>query len=201
MDRTKTIASLEKHGFRVREFATGAEASDYLNAQIDGVSVAFSGSVTLQQLGLYESLSAHNELLWHWKPGEGRSVGETLAQAMHTEVYLCSANAVTEDGTLVNMDGVGNRISSIFYGHRRLYYVVSEKKLVKDLAAAEERIRNVATPRNCKRMGLQTPCAVRGDRCYHCEGANCPMCGMSVQLRPMIGVETEVLLLCEDFGY
>ena len=65
-DWTRLTENLEQRGFTVRRFATKEEAADYLDGQIDGVSVAFGGSMTVQEMGLYPRLAAHNSALWHW---------------------------------------------------------------------------------------------------------------------------------------
>ena len=77
--------NLETRGFSVRTFATAAEAAAYLNEAIDGKTVGFGGSVTLQDMGLYELLGSHNEVHWHWVNGQ-----EERKTAMGTQVYLSS---------------------------------------------------------------------------------------------------------------
>ena len=67
MDFTKVSENLKARGYAVQCFATAQEAADYLNGAIDGVSVAFGGSVTLDQMGLFERLSSHNHAMWHWR--------------------------------------------------------------------------------------------------------------------------------------
>ena len=69
MDFTKVSENLKARGYAVQCFATAREAADYLNGAIDGVSVGFGGSMTLEQMGLFERLSGHNRALWHWREG------------------------------------------------------------------------------------------------------------------------------------
>ena len=94
MDFTKVKSALEARGFKVSAFPTAAEAARYLNGQIDGVSVSFGGSVTLEQMGLFESLGQHNEVLSHWHVPAGKDPAEIRAKAMTTEVYLTSATGL-----------------------------------------------------------------------------------------------------------
>ena len=66
MNVEKTIRNLELRGYSVKRFATGEEAAAYLDAQIDGTTVGIGGCMTAKELGLYEKLSVHNEVFWHW---------------------------------------------------------------------------------------------------------------------------------------
>ncbi|MBO6365825.1 LUD domain-containing protein, partial [Enterococcus faecalis] len=101
-------ANLKANGFAVSHFAPGKEAADYLNAQLDGTTVAFGGSTTLTELGLYDALSAHNTVFWHWK-------GNAPAEAAGADVYITSVNGVAETGELINIDGVCNRVSESLF--------------------------------------------------------------------------------------
>ena len=165
MDFTKVKSALEARGFKVSAFPTAAEAARYLNGQIDGVSVSFGGSVTLEQMGLFESLGQHNEVLSHWHVPAGKDPAEIRAKAMTTEVYLTSANGLAETGEIANIDGTGNRVSGLLFGHPKVYFVVGRNKLAPDYDGALWRARNIAAPKNAQRLGTRTPCAARGDRC------------------------------------
>ena len=112
MDIEKTIRALTGRGFAVQHFATGREAADYLDGAIDGTTVGIGGSKTIDQIGLYDRLTRHNTVWWHWRtPGF-----DTLDHALTAPVYLSSANAITADGQILNIDGRGNRQDGV---HRR----------------------------------------------------------------------------------
>ena len=194
-DWNKLCATLESRGYRVRRFATAREAADYLDAQIDGKTVAFGGSVTLKEMGLYPRLSAHNQVVWHWEGGQKEA-------AVSTDVYISSVNALAETGELVNIDGAGNRVASTVYGHQAVYFVVGSNKIVPDYDSALWRARNIAAPKNAQRMGLKTPCAVRGDRCYDCKSPD-RICQVLTVLwgKPMTLPLMEVILVDEALGY
>ena len=200
MNMEKTIENLQKNGYLVSTFATAAEAAEYLNQQIDGKSVGFGGSVTLQDMGLYDSLSAHNECHWHW-PKSGCSVPEVIKAAAAADVYLTSVNALSENGEMVNIDGTGNRVASTLYGHQKVYFVVGSNKIATDLTAAIDRARNIAGPLNAKRLGRKTPCAVKGDKCYDCKSPERICNGMVVHFKKMGSCEMEVVLIDEALGY
>lgn len=201
MDFSKVKKALEARGFSVAVCPTKEAASEYLNEKIDGVSVGFGGSMTLQEMGLYDSLSKHNTVHNHWRVPEGETPDEVRAAAMDTEVYLASVNGLAETGELINIDGSGNRAASTLFGHKRVYFVVGRNKLAPDYDAALWRARNIAGPRNAQRLGRRTPCAVKGDRCYDCRSPE-RICGALVTLwRPMTGCEMEVVLVDEELGY
>ena len=201
MDFTKVKSALEARGFKVSAFPTAAEAARYLNGQIDGVSVSFGGSVTLEQMGLFESLVQHNEVLRHWHVPAGKDPAEIRAKAMTTEVYLTSANGLAETGEIVNIDGTGNRVSGMLFGHKKVYFVVGRNKLAPDYDGALWRARNIAAPKNAQRLGTRTPCAARGDRCYDCKSPQRICRGLVVLWEAMKGCETEVVLVDEELGY
>ena len=190
--------NLEDRGFQVKVFASGAEAAAYLDGSIDGVSVAFGGSCTLQELGVQERLAAHNRVVWHWTDGK-----EVLPEAAGAQVYVTSANGLAETGEILNIDGAGNRAASTLYGHRRLIFVIGRNKLAPTYEEALHRARNIAGPKNAQRLGKKTPCAVKGDRCYDCKSPERICRGLVVLWEPMMGMEqsTEVLLVDEELGY
>lgn len=187
--------NLEGRGFLVSTFATAAEAADYLNGAIDQTTVGFGGSLTLKEMGLYEKLSGHNEVIWHWVNGL-----ETRGEAAGTEVYITSVNGLCEDGQLINIDGAGNRVASTLFGHKKVYFVIGKNKLAPTYDEALWRARNIAAPKNAQRLGKKTPCAVNGDRCYDCKSPDRICRGLVVHWGPIMGVEMEVVLVDEDLG-
>lgn len=189
--------NLENRGYTVRVFSTGKEAADYLDANLDGRSVGFGGSVTLDALGLYKRLGTHNRVVWHWK-WEDKDAARR--EAMTSDVYLTSVNGLAETGELINIDGAGNRVASTLFGHEKVYFVVGRNKLAPTYDEAVWRARNIASPQNAKRLGRKTPCAVKGDRCYDCKSPERICRGLVTLWGPMTGMEAEVLLIDEDLG-
>ena len=109
-DFSRVKQNLEARGFRVSVFATAAEAADYLDSAIDNTSVGFGGSVTLEQMGLYERLERHDRVNWHWRPTVDGA--DARQAAMTAEHYITSVNGLAETGELINIDGTGNRVRS-----------------------------------------------------------------------------------------
>ena len=196
MNVEKTIRNLELRGYSVKRFATGEEAAAYLDAQIDGTTVGIGGCMTAKELGLYEKLSVHNEVFWHWiAPGP-----ETIAKANAAAVYISSANAMTEGGEILNIDGRGNRLAGQIFGQKKVYIVAGTNKLCPDFESALFRARNTAAVTNCKRFPNKPPCQI-DDKCHDCRSPERICRALVVQWMPMMDMESEIVLIDEDLGY
>lgn len=200
MNIEKTVESLKKNGYEVTVFETAAEAANYLDKEIDGKSVGFGGSVTLDQLGIFDMLKKHNECYWHW-PKSGSAVPHIIKAAAEADIYLTSVNALSEGGEMINIDATGNRVASTLNGHEKVYFVVGVNKIAEDLAGAIDRARNVASPLNAKRLGKNTPCAVKGDKCYDCNSPERICNAMVIHYKKMFSCAMEVILIRENLGY
>ena len=194
-DFKKLTGTLEELGYTVRCFDTADQAAEYLDRQIDGRTVSFGGSVTLQEMGLYPRLSAHNQVVWHWEGG-------SLADAMTTDVYISSVNGLAETGEIINIDGTCNRVASTLFGHQTVYLVVGRNKIAPDYESALWRARNIAAPKNAQRLKRKTPCAVKGDRCYNCKSPERICKALTVLWGKPGGVEhMELILVDQELGY
>ena len=201
MDLTAVEKNLKERGFAVSTFATAKEAADYLNRQIDGASVSFGGSMTLAEMGLFESLGKHNTIYSHWTVPEGMNADEVREKAATCEHYLLSANGLAETGEIINIDGTGNRVASSLFGHKKVWYVVGSNKLAPTYDEALWRARNISAPKNAQRLGVKTPCAVNGDRCYDCKSPQRICRGLVVMWEAIRSCESEVVLVDEPLGY
>lgn len=201
MDFTRVKAALEERGFAVTVCPTKEAAGEYLNAQIDGVSVGFGGSMTLAEMGMFDSLSKHNTLLSHWNVPEGKTGAEVLREAMATDVFLTSVNGLAETGEIINIDGTGNRVAGMLFGHKKVYFVVGRNKLAPTYDDALWRARNIAAPKNAQRLNRKTPCAAKGDKCYDCKSPERICRGLVVLWEKVTSCDMEVVLVGEDLGY
>ncbi|MGE4547960.1 MAG: lactate utilization protein [Intestinibacillus sp.] len=186
--------AFEGRGFAVSLFGTAAEARDYLAAQCAGKTVSFGGSMTLRELGAYEALTAAGaDVSWHWvTPGQYRQ---------DSEIYITSANALSETGEIVNIDGVGNRVSAAIWGPKTCFTVCGVNKLARSLEAAVDRARQIAAPRNAQRLGCKTPCAADG-KCHDCRSPARICRAMTVLMAPPISFARYELVLVDDkLGY
>lgn len=193
--------NLEKKGYQVRCFATGKEAKDYLDQEIDQKSVGIGGSKTIDEIGLYEALLKHNEVHWHLHMPEGKSDKEVRLAANRSAIYLSSINGLAETGEIVNIDGNCNRIAALLYGHEKVYFIVGKNKLAQNEAEALWRARNVAAPKNAQRLHRKTPCAIKADRCYNCQSGERICRGLSILWEKPSGADFEVVLIDEELGF
>lgn len=200
MDFTNVKKALERKGFQVSVFETAAEAAVYLDKQIDGTTVSFGGSMTLKEMGMFEKLSTHNEMVDHWHVPEGADPNENRIKAMTTETYVSSVNGLAETGEIINIDGTGNRVAGTIFGHSRLFLVVGYNKIAPTCEEAIWRARNIAAPLNSKRLNRKTPCVADG-KCHDCDSPECICNVMSIHRHPARGTATEVILINEQLGY
>lgn len=191
----KLTKSLEQRGFTARLFPTAQEAADYLDAALDGASIGFGGSQTVQELDLFRRLSVHNDCRWHWDSA-------TREAAAAAQVYICSVNGLSEDGVLINIDGAGNRVASTLFGHRKVIFVVGRNKIAPDYDAALWRARNIAAPLNARRLNRRTPCAAGELRCHDCRSPERICAALCVLWeKPSLAGEMEVVLVDQELGF
>jgi hypothetical protein len=187
-------------------FDKGAQARDYVLSSIPhGSTVMNGGSETLVQIGLFDALkSGPYEFLRPRVAAENHPVERVRARrrASIADYVVGGINAITASGEIVNADGAGNRIASYSYGAGKLFLVAGLNKLVPDMNAAFERLRNVAAVEECKEIGAQTPCALTG----RCDNAACR--GPQRQCGKVLIIENEkiagritVVMIGESLGY
>ena len=197
-DYEKLVTNLTRRGYTVQRFPTARQAADYLDSVIDQTSVAFGGSVTLDQMGLYDRLAAHNNVIWHWKTEDKLTA---RYQAMTTDMYITSVNGLAETGELINIDGIGNRVAATLFGHKKVWFVVGRNKLAPTYDEALWRARNIAGPKNAQKLHKKTPCAIKADRCYDCKSPDRICRGLAVLWEAVTSMEMEVVLIDEELGF
>ena len=199
----RTMEAFRRNRYDVSRFAERTAAADHLAAEIRGKRVGFGDSETLRALSLYERLSEHNEVIDPPRAGHVGGIEAFLAagrEALMTDVFLLSANAITEEGQILNMDGAGNRVAGSLFGHEKTYFVVGINKLVPDIAAGIERIHSIAAPRNAHRKGKKTPCAKDGTRCYDCAALERICNALTIHYKKMSYRPMELVLIEEELG-
>ncbi len=185
--------AFEKNGFSCTYFETAEQAVTYLAEQVRGKTVAFGGSMTLKEIGADEVLGVGAEVHWHWN-------GDAFCQ--NADVYVTSANALSEQGAVVNIDGACNRVAGQLFGAQEYFIVCGVNKLAPDLHAALYRAQNIAAPKNAQRLGKKTPCAAKADKCYHCNSPERICCATVILERPPISAKRyEIILINENLGY
>lgn len=198
----RTIENLRGNGFAVKFFQSAEEAKGaILDDILPTETTGFAGSVTLDGLEIYEALASRgNAVYWHWKLKEGESKEEVLKAAASSDVFLSGTNAVTEQGSLINIDGTGNRLSGLLYGHKRVLIVTGVNKIARTYEEALIRVKNVASPANAKRLNRKTPCATLG-KCMNCDSQD-RICNATLILdRQPGGAPITVYLVNQTLGY
>lgn len=185
--------AFQKRGFACRYFPTKEEARDYLVKRCAGRIVTLGGSVTLQTMGFPNAFTADTEVHWHWI-----NKGDYMQTP---DIYLASANALSEQGEIVNIDGTGNRVAGTLFGAKECVFVCGIHKLCPNLSSAITRARTIAAPRNARRLHCNTPCAEDGV-CHDCDGPNRICRAMTIHMAPPLSFQTcEVVLIGESIGY
>lgn len=196
-------AALETRGFYVYCCASSKELCDALTACYQSRTIGVGGSLTVLSSGAAQALEKQNVLFWHWQvPADCSSEKKqaVLRSAATAEVYVSSVNALAETGEIINIDGIGNRISSLACGHEEVCLIIGRNKLCKDLQQALYRAQNIAAPKNAQRLGLQTPCAMAGNHCWNCNSPERICNGLLILQRPLGGRAYRVFLVDEDLG-
>jgi hypothetical protein len=168
--RLKAAAgSLKERGFDARCFDDLEEAvKEILEVIPADAPVGVGGSVTIRESGILEELSSRgNEVVSHSGQTDFHQSLETRKKAIACPFYLCSSNAITMEGELVNTDGIGNRVSGMVFGPDTVIVLAGSNKLVSDITHGLDRIRNVAAPANARRLGIDVPCVEKGF-CVNC---------------------------------
>ena len=166
--------NLLRRGFEVRIAATTEEARQILREEIRAAApetISFGGSMTMEATGIVDELRRKGRYrlfdgVDYTLPPEERI--EIRRQGLLADLYISGINAITEEGALYWLDGIGNRVAAIAFGPRKVLLVAGRNKIVATRAAAEARIRDIAAPRNVARLGQKTPCAVTGV-CADCD--------------------------------
>jgi L-lactate utilization protein LutB len=167
MNIEKTIEALKSNRMDVYHVRTAEEAKALALSMIPEGSICVNGgSVTLAETGIIDSLKNGNyNYVDRMLPDlTQEQKDEAMRAAFGADFYLSSANAITEDGELYNVDGNSNRVAALLWGAKNVIVVAGVNKLVKNLDEAVLRVKTVAAPRNAVRLSCNTPCAKLG----HC---------------------------------
>ena len=163
----------------------------------EGSSVAMGGCQSAHDVGLIEALQEGN---YHYIDRSKLTPREGLLAAYDADVFLSSANAMTSDGILVNIDGNANRVSCIAQGPKKVIFIVGMNKICSDLDEAMKRARNVAAPANAQRFEVKTPCKVTG-KCSDCKSPDTLCCQFLITRYSRHEGRIHVILVNDTLGY
>ena len=167
----------------------------------EGSKVAWGGSMSIEEIGLKAAICEgnYNEL--------NRDLAKNAEEKRAIEIatydadyFLTSANAISEDGVIVNIDGNSNRVSAIAYGPKHVLMIVGMNKIVKDAENALSRARNEAAPINAQRFNIDTPCKKTG-ACFDCLSPTSICCQFLITRRSMHAGRMKVILVNDNLGF
>ncbi len=167
----------------------------------EGSSISWGGTTSAAEIGLKDAVCSGNYTVYNREaaPNPEEKRAAELA-AYDCDYYLASANAITEDGIMVNIDGFANRVSAIAAGPRNVIMIVGINKIVKNIDAAMSRARNEAAPINAQRFNLSTPCSETGC-CYDCKSPDCICCQILITRYSKIPERIKVILVNDSLGF
>ncbi len=167
----------------------------------EGSLIGWGGSVSVSEIGLRDAVINGNYQVYNrdncQTPEEKR---EIELKIFGSDYFLCSSNAITEDGILVNIDGNSNRVAAIAYGPKNVIMIVGMNKIEKDLDSALSRARNIAAPINAQRFPLDTPCKHTGS-CANCKSRDTICCEFLITRYSRHAKRFHIILVNEDLGY
>ena len=198
----RMIKSLNRRNMEAFYCPTAEEAVKKVSELIeDGSSVTWGGTMTVRDLGIPNALKSR-ETLEVLDRDLVETPEEKLAmylRAFSVDVYLTSANAISEDGVIVNIDGNGNRVAAITWGPKKVIFVIGLNKVAQTVEAALARVRGTASPINAARFDIKTPCQTDGV-CHNCNSPE-SICNYVHFLRNSPKGRHIVVLVGEDLGY
>ncbi|MCR5061055.1 MAG: lactate utilization protein [Saccharofermentans sp.] len=195
----KTIAGLESRNMKGYYAASKEEALKIaLDLIPEGSSVSMGGGMSVHEIGLSSALKDGNYNFIDRDQFEDKR--QAMLLAYDADFFLSSANAMTDDGILVNIDGNANRVSSIAQGPKNVLFIVGMNKVCSDLDSAMKRARNVAAPANVQRFGLSTPCASKG-RCFDCKSPDTICCQILITRFSRHAGRINVILVNDNLGF
>lgn len=197
----KTLRALEKHDFTVYYVNDPDEARDLILKLSEGCrSVGVGGTATVRATGVLEALRERGlDVFDHWiaeNPQDSLAVRKSQLTA---DLFLTGSNAITMTGELINVDGIGNRVNAMTFGPPKVIVVAGVNKIVPDIAAGIDRIKNVAAPKRAKELNVQVPCVKKG-KCTDC---NVPqrICRVTVihNRRPAL-TDMSIIIIGKEMG-
>ena len=197
----RSVKAMESRHFEAYYCGTKEEAlKKALELIPEGSVVAWGGSVTMNEIGLSEALHNGKYQLIDRDAAPPEERRKLMRQGLLADYFISGANAVSEDGEIINIDGMGNRVGAIVYGPDHVVMIAGMNKVAKTLEDAVKRARTIAAPINKQRFGGTTPCAKTGS-CGDCKAEDCICCQMLVTRVCRPAGRIKVILVGEDLGF
>ena len=195
----QVIKGLQSRNMTGSYAADGKEALKQALEMIPaGSSVTMGGCMSAHEIGLVDALKAGDyRFIDRDATADKRAA---MLAAYDADYFLASANAITQDGVIVNIDGNSNRVSAIAQGPKHVLFIVGMNKVCDDVDGAMKRARNVAAPINAQRFGLSTPCAKTG-ACMNCRSTDTICCQFLITRFSRHEGRIHVILVNEALGF
>lgn len=195
----KVIKGLESRNMNGYYAATKEEAlKTALSLIPEGSSIAMGGAMSAHEIGLVDTVRAGNYNFIDRDAAQDKRTA--MLAAYDADWFLSSANAITDDGILVNIDGNANRVSAICQGPKQILFIIGMNKVCADLDSALKRARNIAAPTNVQRFGLNTPCAKTG-KCLDCKSPDTICCQFLITRFSRHAGRIHVILVNDSLGF
>lgn len=201
--RNETLAKTVIKGLKSRNmsgyYAADKEEALKLALELipEGSTISMGGCASAQEVGLIKALKEGN---YNYIDRAKLSPRESLMAAYDSDIFLSSANAITSDGIMVNIDGNSNRVSCIAQGPRKVVFIVGMNKVCPDLDDAMKRARNVAAPANAQRFDVKTPCKETG-KCFDCKSPDTICCQFLITRYSRHEDRIHVILVNDNLGF
>jgi len=199
----KAVEALKKNNFNAEYVETKEDAKKKVLELLDNsISIGIGGSVTTNELGILKELEKKGkEVLNHGLASlSAEEKTEIRRRQLTCDCFICSTNAITLDGKLVNVDGTGNRVSAMIFGPKKVVIIAGINKITNDVDAALERIEMYAAPMNNKRLNLPNPCTKTGI-CMDCS-ASTRICNITTIIRKKPSLsDINIIIVGEELGY
>ena len=195
----KVIKGLESRNMSGYYAASKEEAlKKALELIPEGSSITMGGAMSVHEIGLTEVLKNGDYDFIDRDAYEDKR--EAMLKAYDADIFLSGANAMTDDGVIINIDGNANRVSAIAQGPKKVIFIVGMNKICSDPDAAIKRARNVAAPINAQRFGLDTPCSKTGS-CFNCKSPDTICCQILITRYSRHKDRIHVIVVNDNLGF
>ncbi len=191
---------LRKNGFDAKVFIDPNGMADYFLDKIGAHdTVGLGGSVTIAETGIIERLELRGNIIYNpYVQRTRKEEMDTRRKCLLSDWFITGSNAVTENGQLVNVDGLGSRVSAIAFGPKNVLIVVGKNKIVPDVEGGFQRIKDLSAPKNAKRRGNKTPCV--DGRCPGYVPGEC-ICNIQSVINGDAAGRIHIALIYQEMGY
>ena len=196
------IKKLQARHFDACYCPTGEDAVQKILEMIpEGASIGWGGVTTAKEIGLLDALrKANYRLLDRESAATAEEKAQIQKECLFADYFLMSANGISMDGQMVNIDGAGNRVAALIYGPKNVLIVAGMNKVAPTLEQAVDRARNVAAPINAIRLNRNTPCASTGS-CADCRSDDCICSHIVITRNCRPAGRIRFVLIGEDLGF